>query len=936
MMLSGKSLRKSENRQWRNSLKKEEGENEREQKSNENSKGNSNHMSDVKREGACNSTSNSKAHEEEQKKETTPNSGYTKSEKNEKGNANEDGNNMNMKEKNTSNSLPSVAAGVDDVTGAIKDTAKDEANLGKKNTVKWEDEGNDNLKRGHKRTTDGNDEMKEQSLSCKKQKCENSTTVQCELSLYDEFRNSIQGNDKNFVQSYMKKIKRNFFSYWNECEYQLKELRKRYLENEKLIKEIVQENNLLMNGVDNVEDNLTGAITGEEANRDQQTAKENTPSVENSTENYNTPLQKTKMEKKRQILNNILNIKMIYRMIEMYLFTMRQFSYLLKENNNFISLIVDEENVEKNNYERMIRKFLNFEAKNYENIKKFALKNKMLSMNNFFKKTRQGSNYSKDELSHFYTLKCLEEEISNRTNAKENLRLLMIKNKECKEEYAKHDQRKATSMNKLSLFTSSIKSIIDKYDTLDFPQTKYLSSVYFKMMHGQMEINSSNVSLLNNKRPFNFLFSFKEQGGGGNSGSNGGNNSGGNNGSNNGGDSAGGIHDGYSHVYTYMKYDVTTQTRKNEKNSEPPPQEDVHEESITINMYTKDNFDISILPDLTYLKYLQIQIEIFYLPKQDCLVAKTTPVQFLGLNGGRSLLSDIYSNEDHFVFFSEGVDSFYNFKYGFPFFWLNAMGGKPCGPGADGYAPRGRSNGSGNNEESAESSANGQNGVISVIGLIGGSSSGNAATERPTNEQLDKNNLSEIYQWHLGRTLDVSVFFSKIFTRALFRIWDVWQVNHYKYYPNVFPPFSHEKHLEALKKIQSNSLQQISYFDIITEEAYLKEEKENTEERSNDNLYACCFIQLYEAYVIKSYISVPFNGKEPYFSIFLTKKKTQKRLKKLQDYLNMTVVNKHSKVEDTQRQIILTLQLAKLREGAHKYYKSFNKSSTPIFDEELS
>ncbi|ANQ08464.1 Uncharacterized protein PCOAH_00025400 [Plasmodium coatneyi] len=878
-MQSGRNLRKSsEGRHSRNFSKKEGGENGREQKRNENSRGNNNHMPNVKREGNSHSTSDSKAHEEQQKKGTAHNSGYTKSEKNKKGNANEDGNHMNMKEKNTSNSLPRGAPKVGDVKGATKD----EANLGKKNTVKWEDERNDNLKRGRKRTMDANDEMKEQPLNCKKQKCENSTTIDCELSLYDEFRNSIQSNDKNFVKCYMKKIRSNFFSYWNECEYQLKELQKRYLENEKLIKEIVQENNLLMNDVDNVADNLTEAVAGEGANNDQKNAKEDAPIVEHSTENY-TPLERTKMEKKRQILNNILNIKMIYRMIEMYLFTMRQFSYLLKENNNFISLIVDEENVEKNNYERIIRNFLNFEAKNYENIKRFTLKNKMLSMNNFFKNTQKGNNYSKDEMSHFYTLKCLEEEISDRTKAKENLRLLMIKKKECKEEYEKHDQRKATSLNKLSLFTSSIKSFIDKYYTVNFPQTKYLSSVYFKMMHGQMEMNSSNVSLLNNRRPFNFLFPVKEQGG-----SNGGNNSG-----------------DYSHVYTYMKYDVITQTRKNAKNAEPPPQEDVHEESVTINMNTKDNFDISILPDLTYLKYLQIQIEIFYLLKYDCLVAKTTPVQFLGLNGGRSLLSDIYSNEDHFLFFSEGVDSFYNFKYGFPFFWLNAMGGKPCESGAEGYMPE-------------------------------GSSSGNTARERPANDQLDKNKLSEIYQWHLGRTLDVSVFFSKIFTRALFRIWDVWQINHYKHYPNVFPPFSHEKHLEALKKIQSNSLQQVSYFDIITEEAYLKEEKENTEERSNDNLYACCCIQLYEPYVIKSYISVPFNGKEPYFSVFLTKKKTQKRLKKLQDYLNTTLVNKHSKVEDTQRQIILTLQLAKLREGAHKYYKSFSKSSTPIFDEEIS
>ncbi|CAG9476876.1 unnamed protein product [Plasmodium vivax] len=913
MMLGGKSPRKaSESRNSRNSSKKEESENGREQKRSENSRGNSNHMSNVKKEGSSHSTSDSKAHEEHQKKGTAHNSGYTKSEKNKKGNANEDGSPLSMKEKNTSNSSPRVAAG----GGEVKGTSKDEANSGKKNTVKWEDERNDNLKRGHKRTMDANDEMKEQSANCKKQKCENSTTVECELSLYDEFRNSIQGNDKNFVQSYVKKIKSNFFSYWNECEYQLKELRKRYLENEKLIKEIVQENNLLMSNVDDAADNLTETVAGEEGESGQQTEK-NPPSVEHSTENY-SPVEKTKMEKKRQILNNILNIKMIYRMIEMYLFTMRQFSFLLKENNNFISLIVDEENVEKKNYERIIGNFLNFEAKNYEKIKKSALKNKMPSVNNFFKNSPQGNNYPKDEMTHFYTLKCLEEEISDRTKAKENLRLLMMKKKECTEEYQKHDQRKATSFNKLSLFTSSIKSFIDKYYTLDFPQTKYLSSVYFKMMHGQMEMNSSNVSLLNNKRPFNFLFSVKEQGGG-------------NSVSNSGGNSGGALHDGYNHVYTYMKYDVITQTRKNPKNSEPSPQEDIHDESVTINMYTKDNFDISILPDLTYLKYLQIQIEIFYLLKRDCLVAKTTPVQFLGLNGGRSLLSDIYSNEDHFVFFSEGVDSFYNFKYGFPFFWLNAMGGKPCGSssGSGSGSGSGGGSGSGNNGGSAANGANGANGQNGVIG-------GSAPRERPANEQLDKNKLSEIYQWHLGRTLDVSVFFSKIFTRALFRIWDVWQVNHYKYYPNVFPPFSHEKHLEALKKIQSSSLQQVSYFDIITEEAYLKEEKENTEERSNDNLYACCFIQLYEPYVIKSYISVPFNGKEPYFSVFLTKKKTQKRLKKLQDYLNTTVVNKHSKVEDTQRQIILTLQLAKLREGAHKYYKSFSKSSTPIFDEEIS
>ncbi|ETW46056.1 hypothetical protein PFMALIP_05880 [Plasmodium falciparum MaliPS096_E11] len=59
-------------------------------------------------------------------------------------------------------------------------------------------------------------------------------------------------------------------------------------------------------------------------------------------------------------------------------------------------------------------------------------------------------------------------------------------------------------------------------------------------------------------------------------------------------------------------------------------------------------------------------------------------------------------------------------------------------------------------------------------------------------------------------------------------------------------------------------------------------------------------------------------------------------LQKLQDYLNTAVVNKHSKVDDTQRQIILTLQLAKLREGAYKYYKSFSKNSSSIFDEEIN
>ncbi|EAA22790.1 hypothetical protein [Plasmodium yoelii yoelii] len=72
--------------------------------------------------------------------------------------------------------------------------------------------------------------------------------------------------------------------------------------------------------------------------------------------------------------------------------------------------------------------------------------------------------------------------------------------------------------------------------------------------------------------------------------------------------------------------------------------------------------------------------------------------------------------------------------------------------------------------------------------------------------------------------------------------------------------------------------------------------------RGKDNIYAYCFIELCDSYTIKSYICVPFNGKEPNFSVFLTKKNNSKRL----------------------------------NEGAHKYHKSFSKNSTSTFDEEVN
>ncbi|SBS83608.1 conserved Plasmodium protein, unknown function [Plasmodium ovale] len=733
--------------------------------------------------------------------------------------------------------------------------------------TKKEDDKNVNLIINIKRSL-GN-EMKEELISHKKQKIESFGKNDCELSVYNELDNIIFHNNQNGIKSYMNRIKKNFFSYWKECDYQLKKLKKCYVENEKLIKEIVFENNQ--------------AIIG-------------------NTDYINTKIEEkmndtTKIEKKRKMLNCLMNIKLIYRVIEMYLFTMRQFSLILKENNNFISLILDEENIEKNNYERIIGNLLRYEAKNYEDIKKHNLKKKMLCMDDFLKSRNEKNikTCAKDEISHLYILKCLEEEINERINAKEELAFLITKKKQYINNLVKQEQKKAISFNKLSLFTCSIKNIIDKYSSLNIYESKYLSTLYDKMMCVQNDMNINNVSILNNKKPFNLLFNFKEQ------------------------------NKSYD-VFTYMKYNIITKLRKEIKNSSSQMIDDhAHMEYLTIKFITKENFDISILPDLTYLKHLNVQINVFHLHKNDCLVAKISPIDFIGLKNGHKLLSDIYHDQDHYVLFSNNLNDFHNFTYGFPFFWLNAMAEKQYEHNMEDKKIEGDQMGKKGDQNNSEinrgSDGNGGN----------GSPSGKLQGKKP-----DRDMLSEIYNWHLGRTLDVSVFFSKIFTRILYRIWDIWQIRHYKHYPNVFPPFSHDKHMEALKKIHSVSLQQITHFDIITEEAYLKEEKENIHECDKDNIYACCIIELYDSHFVKSYIIVPMNGKEPYFSVFLTKKRNVRRLKKLQDYLNTTVVNKHSKVEDTQRQIILTLQLAKLREGAYKYHKSFNRNSTPTFDEDIN
>ncbi|CRH00092.1 conserved Plasmodium protein, unknown function [Plasmodium relictum] len=711
---------------------------------------------------------------------------------------------------------------------------KNEINI---TSVKNKDEKSNNIIRSNKRKID--DETKE-SIS-KKLKIE-SIEHDCELSLPNKINNSIFNSESN-IRSYIKKIKNNFHIYWKECECQLKELENCFVENEKLIKEIVCENN---NAINN-------------------------KYIGNEMEEH----MKRKIEKKRKILNNIMNIRLNYRIIEMYLFTMRQFSYSLKEINDYVSLILDENKITKSNYEMIIGNLLKFKAKNYEDIKN-TIEKKMLSMDKF-SKNKNESIYSRDDFSHLQTLKCLQHEISERVDAKTDLRLLMIKKREYSEKFMKENQRKIISFNKLSSFKQGIKCIIDKYSTLNLELSKYLSTFYYKIFNHQIELSVNNISILNNKKPFNFFFVFKEQ-------------------------------SNTNDVFNYMKYDTITKIRKNNGNS--PNCKEVHNEYIALNFHTKDNFDISILPDLKYLSYLNVEIEISYLYSSDCLVAKTNSIEFIGLHNGRKLLSDIYSNQDHFLLFSKDINDFQNFKYGFPFLWLNAMAERSYTLDTEHEICQ--------KDESNKKSEN------------------NNTIENFQNDNFDKKKLSDIYNWHLNRTLDISVLFSKIFTRILFRIWDIWQIRHYKYYPNVFPPFSCEKHLEALKKIQSVSLQQISYFDIITEESYLKEENEHTDECSKDNIYACCFIQLYESCLVKAFISIPFNGKEPYFSVFLTKKKYSRRLKKLQDYLNTTVVNKHSRIEDTQRQIILTLQLAKLREGAHKYFKSFSKNSTLTFDEDIS
>ncbi|SOV23301.1 conserved Plasmodium protein, unknown function [Plasmodium sp. DRC-Itaito] len=715
---------------------------------------------------------------------------------------------------------------------------------------KKKDEENDdkNIKNNKRKMTEEMITM----TSTKKLKNEEDNKSDDEIS-YDFFDNN------NDIEIYMNKIKNNFHLYLEECEYQLKDLKNSYIENDKLIKEIVNENNSTMIGNnENIND---------ESGTDK--IKNETNKITKTNENGEHVEDMEKIQKKRTILNNIMNIRLIYRTIEIYLFSMRQFIYLLKEKNNFISHILDEQIIIKNNYEEIIKNLLEFEAENYEDIKQI-LENKILSINDMLLKNYEYDEKLKEYMSYLYTLQCLQEEISERVEAKTDLRLLMIKKKEILDKFTKQNQRKVTSFNKLSLFKNSIQCIVDKYNSFDKELTHYLSSFYYKIMNHQIDLSINNMSILNNKMQFNFLFHFKEQ-------------------------------NNINDVFQFMKYDVITKDRNNDQNFSNS--KDVHNEYISITFYTKDNFDVSILPDVSYLNHFNIQIDISYLYKMDCLVAKANSIDYLRLyNNDCRLLSDIYSNEDHLLLFSNNANDFLNFKYGFPYFWINALVEKPYSISEKSEFPK--------KEE--------------------------GSTKKAEYKNMDSKSLSEIYNWHLNRTLDISVIFSKLFTRVLFRIWDIWQIRHYRNYPNVFPPFTCEKHMDALKKIQSVSLQQISTFNIISEESYLKEEKEINNECSKDNIYACCHIELSTPYLVKAYINVPCNGKEPYFSVFLTKKKYSRRLKKLQDYLNTAVVNKHSKVDDTQRQIILTLQLAKLREGAYKYYKSFSKNSSNIFDEEIN
>ncbi|CDU18051.1 hypothetical protein YYC_04576 [Plasmodium yoelii 17X] len=742
-----------------------------------------------------------------------------------------------------------------------KDTNNDENESTKKELIK-----NDNIKTNNKRGLDNeHKENDDEGKQChKKQKIkENSDTHKFELDIYNEFNNIILKDNKNNLKLYIKKIRSNFNSYWKECEYQLKMLKTYYIENEKLIKEIVDENNNIITSITNNED------------------------LKIDDKTYET----IKIEKKRKILNNIMNIKMAYRFIEMYLFAMRQFCSLLKENNNFISLILDEEGVEKLNYEQIIGNLLNFRAKNYEDIKKFFFKKKLSHINDFIKDPKnKNKTLSKQKISYLYTLKCIEEEISERMNAKEELKSLMTISKEYNNEFNKQNKRKVASSNKLSLFKDDIKCLLDKYNFLDNGGSEYLLTIYSKLINAQNELNANNLSISNNKNTLNFMFDFKES-------------------------------KNYNDIFTYMKYNVVQNLRQMEDDvneNELSKKEFVHMKYITIKFYPKDDFDISILPDASYLKYFNVKIDIFHLYDVDCLVVKIDPIEFIGLINGHKYLSDIYNDHDHFILFSNDINDFHNFKYGFPFFWVNALGERKLH----------NINTSNEKTKNIEFEKKGES--------SSSSNKTNSNSEKSKNDKPNKNKLSDIYNWHFDRSLDISVLFSKLFTRILFRTWDMWQLNHYTSQPNTFPTFSVERHLEALKKIQSVSLQQISSFEIITEESYMKYEQENKNMRGKDNIYAYCFIELCDSYTIKSYICVPFNGKEPNFSVFLTKKNNSKRLNKLQDYLNTTVVNKHSKIEDTQRQIIFTLQLAKLREGAHKYHKSFSKNSTSTFDEEVN
>lgn len=162
---------------------------------------------------------------------------------------------------------------------------------------KKKDEENDdkNIKNNKRKMSEEMITMK----STKKLKNGESNKNDDEIS-YDYF-------DKNIdLEIYMNKIKNNFNLYLEECEYQLKDLKNCYIENDKLIKEIVNENNSTMIGNnENIDDEFE---TDKIKNGTKKTTKtkENGEHVEDMEEIRKK--NELKIEKKRTILNNIMNI----------------------------------------------------------------------------------------------------------------------------------------------------------------------------------------------------------------------------------------------------------------------------------------------------------------------------------------------------------------------------------------------------------------------------------------------------------------------------------------------------------------------------------------------------------------------------------------------------------------------------------------------------